>query len=157
MHRPNPALSYLRTELQACVAPFLPDTNGALQIDSCWFKISRRYIWCLRQPYLFLASTLQARHVRACFECPGMLRPLHSQFFQFISLNVETCLNVLYTGVQNLHLQTLQTIFNIYLITTSCSDLLPSFCHTFPYNKNSVESTLHIHQKIELSLKLRIF
>ena len=50
-----------------------------VQIDSHWFKISQNYIWCLRQSYLFLASALQARHVRVRFECPGTLRPLHSQ------------------------------------------------------------------------------
>ena len=49
-----------------------------MQMDSHWFEISQRYIWCLKQPYLFLASTLQARHVHVRFECPGMLRPLHS-------------------------------------------------------------------------------
>ena len=50
-----------------------------VQIDSHLFEISQRYIWCLRQPYQFLTSALQARHVRAHFECPGTLRPLHSQ------------------------------------------------------------------------------
>ena len=46
------------------------------QIDSRRFEISQHY--CLKQPYPFLAFTLQARHIRACFEFPGMLCPLHS-------------------------------------------------------------------------------
>ena len=51
-----------------------------VQIDSRWFKISQRYIWCLRQPYQFLTSALHARHVCVRFECPGTLRLLHSQY-----------------------------------------------------------------------------
>ena len=49
-----------------------------VQIDSRWFEISQRYIWCLMQPYLFFASALRASYVRGRFECPGTLRPLHS-------------------------------------------------------------------------------
>ena len=65
-----------------------------VQITSRWFEISHCQI-CLRQPYLFPPSTLQARHVRVRFECPGTLRPLPSQdlrvaaFHTFQSLNKE--------------------------------------------------------------------
>ena len=48
-----------------------------VQITSRWFEISHHQI-CSRQPYRFRFSALQARHVRACFECPGTLRPLPS-------------------------------------------------------------------------------
>ena len=50
-----------------------------MQITSRWFEISHHQI-CSRQPYRFRFSALQARHVRARFECPGTLRPLPSQF-----------------------------------------------------------------------------
>ena len=56
------------------------------QIDSRRFEISQRFIWCLKQPYLFPAFTLQARHVHAHFECPGTLCPLHSQFLIILSV-----------------------------------------------------------------------
>ena len=56
-----------------------------VQIDSRWFEISQRYIWCLRQPLQFLASALLARHVNAHFECQGTLRPLLSQVLLVIS------------------------------------------------------------------------
>ena len=49
-----------------------------VQITSRWFEISHHQI-CSRQPYRFRFSVLQARHVRARFECPGTLRPLPSQ------------------------------------------------------------------------------
>ena len=48
-----------------------------VQITSRWFEISHHQI-CSRQPYRFRFSALQARHVRARFECPGTLRPLPS-------------------------------------------------------------------------------
>ena len=47
-----------------------------VQITSRWFEISHRQI-CLRQPYLFSLSALQARHIRAHFECPGTLHRYH--------------------------------------------------------------------------------
>ena len=52
-----------------------------VQITSCWFEISHHQI-CLRQPYLFLPSALQARYVHTHFECLGTLHPLHSHNVQ---------------------------------------------------------------------------
>ena len=57
-----------------------------VQIDSRWFETSQRYIWCLRQPNLFLASALHARHVCVRFECPDTLCPLHSHSYNPVSL-----------------------------------------------------------------------
>ena len=66
--QPSPCIFYVREISQEFVY---------VQITYRWFKISHCQI-CLRQPYLFRPSALQARHVRARFECPGTLRPLPS-------------------------------------------------------------------------------
>ena len=58
--------------------PEISQEFAYVKITSRWFEISHHQI-CLRQPYRFCFSALQARHVRARFECPGTLRPLPSQ------------------------------------------------------------------------------
>ena len=66
-----------RTQKESFYVHEISQEFAYVQITSRWFKISHRQI-CLRQPYLFLPSALQARHVSARFECPGTLRPLPS-------------------------------------------------------------------------------
>ena len=67
--QPSPCVFYVRE---------ISQEFAYVQITSRWCEISHRQL-CLRQPYLFRPSALQARHVRACFACPGTLRPLPSQ------------------------------------------------------------------------------
>ena len=66
--QPSPCVFYVHEILQEF---------AYVQITSHWFEISHRQI-CLRQPFLFRCSTLQARHVHARFACPGTLHPLPS-------------------------------------------------------------------------------
>ena len=78
----NALRKYHRFQLSSCVfyVHEISQEFAYVQITSRWFEISHHQI-CLRQPSLFRCSTLQARRVRACFACPGMLRPLPSQTY----------------------------------------------------------------------------
>ena len=52
-HRSSRHRAFLRSRGLARIA--------FVQIDSRWFEIFQRYIWCLRQPYQCLATAVQTR------------------------------------------------------------------------------------------------